>query len=194
MPMARKFREPSTVLAGALALLALCPNGAWPQSYGVVAPAASESACDNPEGNLLDLSVEEILDCLTVAQKARGAKGAGHSRVATPIRFGNGSAAVNEADAARLWKLAEAMKRGHLHEERLSIEGHANATGTADANVRLTRRRADNVIAILRQYGIAERRMVGVGYGFSEPLPQFDVTDPRQRRVELRILERSRSD
>lgn len=73
-------------------------------------------------------------------------------------------------------------------ELRLAIVGHTDKQGTADYNVDLSKRRAENVVAALTdEYAIAASRLSPHGAGASEPLASNDTDEGRakNRRVEL---------
>ncbi len=73
-------------------------------------------------------------------------------------------------------------------ELRLEIVGHTDKKGTADYNVDLSKRRAENVVAFLTDgYAIAKSRLSPRGAGASEPLATNDTDEGRakNRRVEL---------
>jgi outer membrane protein OmpA-like peptidoglycan-associated protein len=75
--------------------------------------------------------------------------------------------------------------------EPKSVQGHTDATGTPEHNVRLSGERARAVMAWLVARGIDEGRLSAVGYGETVPLGD-NATDEgrtRNRRVEFRILE-----
>ena len=70
---------------------------------------------------------------------------------------------------------------------KVEIQGHADKTGTAAHNMRLTKARATSVATYLIEKGIARDRLVAVGYGFSQPKASNDTDAGRalNRRVEL---------
>lgn len=70
---------------------------------------------------------------------------------------------------------------------RVEIQGHADKTGTAAHNLRLTRARAKSVAAYIIDKGVARDRLKAVGYGFSQPKASNDTEPGRalNRRVEL---------
>ncbi len=81
---------------------------------------------------------------------------------------------------------AEAKKTGNA---RLTLVGHADRSGAADYNVRLSLRRADAVRGALAARGIATERMSVTALGETEPaVPTADgVREARNRRVEVTI-------
>jgi len=70
------------------------------------------------------------------------------------------------------------------------IEGHADNTGDADYNVKLSLRRAESIRNALVEFGVSEDRMVAEGYGANFPIASNDIEEGRaqNRRVEIVIL------
>lgn len=74
---------------------------------------------------------------------------------------------------------------------RLEVAGHTDSIGSAEANQKLSRARAQSVRTYLISKGVAEAQLSAVGYGEAEPLVAPELTDAdreRNRRVELRVL------
>lgn len=70
---------------------------------------------------------------------------------------------------------------------RVRIEGHTDATGSADANQRLSQERAEAVVAWLTGEGVAPSRLEAVGMGQTQPAADNATPEGRQtnRRVEV---------
>jgi outer membrane protein OmpA-like peptidoglycan-associated protein len=70
---------------------------------------------------------------------------------------------------------------------KLSIEGHTDATGSADHNRELSKARAESVVAALVAQGIDASRLSAQGFGSDKPLvPETDeASRAKNRRVEL---------
>lgn len=64
-------------------------------------------------------------------------------------------------------------------------QGHTDARGPAAYNLRLSRQRAEAVVAYLTRRGVAAGRLHAVGFGEHRLLPGHGETDDRQRRVEV---------
>ena len=70
------------------------------------------------------------------------------------------------------------------------IEGHTDSYGSDDANMSLSRRRAQAVSAYLTsQFGVQAFRISAVGYGETRPIANNDTPEgrARNRRIEIRI-------
>ncbi|MDB5413498.1 MAG: hypothetical protein JWR10_1833 [Rubritepida sp.] len=70
---------------------------------------------------------------------------------------------------------------------RIEVSGHADRTGTAVYNQRLSVRRAEAVAAELVRRGIARNEITVQGFGFDRPLvpTAMGVREPQNRRVEI---------
>lgn len=70
---------------------------------------------------------------------------------------------------------------------RIELTGHADRSGSAKYNQRLSERRADAVKAVLISLGVGSDQIATVGKGENEPLvPTPDgVREPQNRRVEI---------
>ncbi|RLD86458.1 MAG: hypothetical protein DRJ07_00710 [Bacteroidetes bacterium] len=71
----------------------------------------------------------------------------------------------------------------------LMIEGHTDDIGSADYNLKLSRRRADSVVAYLKAHGVAANRFSVKAFG--ETAPRFDNAtkegQAKNRRVEIGV-------
>lgn len=173
----------STLFASLLLLATTTASfNAIGQSYGV-AKAPEPPALT---ANFLDLTEAEME---AEIKKVWGDRGPGSGLVRIPILFSNGAADVSADVVAKLAKLANVLGQSHMAKARLSIEGHANATGSAEVNQRLTDLRANRVMRVLiREYGVAPGRLEARGFGAGEPRQGLDPTHPANRRVEMRVL------
>jgi outer membrane protein OmpA-like peptidoglycan-associated protein len=74
---------------------------------------------------------------------------------------------------------------------RVSIEGHADDTGTPEWNQKLSERRAKSVMKFLIENGVRPRRLRYEGFGDTRPLSAERTEEARaaNRRVEFRILD-----
>ncbi|MFE8072289.1 OmpA family protein [Marinobacteraceae bacterium S3BR75-40.1] len=75
-------------------------------------------------------------------------------------------------------------------ETAIRVSGHTDSSGSESYNQMLSERRADSVKDFLLNQGIANSRIVAVGYGESQPVASNDTAAGRQanRRVELRLV------
>ncbi|MBY0338935.1 MAG: OmpA family protein [Acetobacteraceae bacterium] len=90
-------------------------------------------------------------------------------------------------DRARQVIAEAAQNAQRVNSTRIEVSGHADRTGTAAYNQRLSVRRAEAVAAELVRRGIP-RNQIGIqGFGFDRPLvpTAMGVREPQNRRVEI---------
>lgn len=111
------------------------------------------------------------------------------SSVALQVQFGYNSAEILPEMITPLDAVAEGIKMtGGI--QRIVIEGHTDAHGAADYNVRLSRQRAAAVKQFLvARHGIPAESLVVLGRGKSAPLIPANPFAPENRRVEFHAAE-----
>ena len=94
------------------------------------------------------------------------------------------------SDAAPVLKEAANVLKENAN-LKVSVEGHTDAKGSDDYNLKLSMRRAAAVKAFLIQEGVAESRLSTRGLGESQPVASNETDDGRaqNRRVELKVAE-----
>ena len=111
-------------------------------------------------------------------------------RSALDVRFHSGSARVQESTIPELAELAKLMRK-HTEAE-LTLEGHTDDVGSAEANRRLSQQRAEAVKQVLVQrFGSEADRITAVGKGETEPVADNETEEGRaeNRRVEAVLQE-----
>ncbi len=107
------------------------------------------------------------------------------------VTFATNSSAIAPEQARNLADLGRVMKallRDNPREMFL-IEGHTDATGPAALNLALSDRRAESVALALTEYfDIPPENMIVQGYGETELLIDTQANEPRNRRVEVRVI------
>jgi len=90
-------------------------------------------------------------------------------------------------DRARQIIAEAALNARSVRSTRIEVSGHADRTGTAVYNQRLSVRRAEAVAGELVRRGIARNEMTIQGFGFDRPLvpTAMGVREPQNRRVEI---------
>ncbi|PAP94481.1 OmpA family protein [Mesorhizobium wenxiniae] len=102
------------------------------------------------------------------------------------INFGLDSAELDATARAELDEFAKALKDSRLSALNFVVEGHTDATGSADYNEGLSERRARSVTTFLTSNGIDPARIKATGLGETNPRDP-NPFDPVNRRVEMRI-------
>ena len=105
------------------------------------------------------------------------------------VYFASDSAQILRRSNALLDNVA-AVLRSHPEIDHVRVDGHTDGTGDHDANVDLSRRRAQSVVAYLVAKGIAEERLRARGFGPDQPVETNDTAEGRatNRRVEFKIV------
>ena len=112
-----------------------------------------------------------------------------HSQVIA-LPFAAGEYFLDAEAMDRLDLLADALAADDLAGSRYLIGGHTDTTGEADFNHWLSEKRAHAVRAYLvMEHGIDPARLVAVGFGEDYPLDAADGADPKNRRIEVTLIE-----
>lgn len=111
-------------------------------------------------------------------------------RIAVPIRFASGSAAIEPESERQIETIARALADPRLHATRIEIEGHTDDVGAAKANLQLSERRAAAVKDALEHAAVRnDVVLLPHGYGETRPAAGFPPGSPEcrtaSRRVEL---------
>jgi len=101
------------------------------------------------------------------------------------IQFDLDSAKLKDISKPLLDNLATAMKSDRLMSIKFKVEGHTDAQGSQEHNLRLSQNRAESVIAYMSNQGIDKERLVGEGRGFSELLVPDKPKAAENRRVRI---------
>ncbi|MEM1160890.1 MAG: OmpA family protein [Pseudomonadota bacterium] len=102
------------------------------------------------------------------------------------ITFELGSDRLSPQAESNLREFAAAMSDPALASATFNVDGHTDASGSADFNAALSQRRAKSVVAFLRDLGIAESRLSARGHGETKPRAD-DPFAAINRRVEATI-------
>jgi OOP family OmpA-OmpF porin len=106
------------------------------------------------------------------------------------IRFSEASAAIDPASDALLNEVATALKRcvGSI----IAVGGHTDRMGDENANVALSKARAEAVRWALIGRGIPADGLRAAGYGSSRPIEGLDPGDHANRRIDFSVIEKVR--
>ncbi len=104
------------------------------------------------------------------------------------ISFKTGSSVLTPDSEIKLSRFADALRDASLVRKRFEIAGHTDASGSADKNRALSQARAEAVKAFLVAHGVDTGRLQAKGYGAEGLAYPNTPTDPRNRRVEARVL------
>lgn len=114
------------------------------------------------------------------------AKPAGPGKASLLITFLTNSAELTPESQGILDTLAKAMQSDTLAGLSFRVEGHADARGDAERNLKLSQTRAESVARYLSgKHGILAERLVPQGKGSTEPMNTSRVDAPENRRVTI---------
>lgn len=104
------------------------------------------------------------------------------------VRFATGSATISADSFPLLDALAAAVRA--CADVAVEVQGHTDARGDAEANLALSRRRAEAVVDYLVGDGVDGDQLRARGYGETQPRQSNDTRAGRaaNRRIELRAL------
>jgi OmpA-OmpF porin, OOP family len=107
------------------------------------------------------------------------------------VQFETNSAILLHESEELLDEVAGVLNE-HPEIKRVQIEGHTDSRDSDSYNLRLSRQRAEAVRKYLVGRGVAEKRLDAKGFGETKPIADNETEEGRyrNRRVELRILER----
>ncbi len=105
------------------------------------------------------------------------------------IQFDFDSSSVREESRPLLSRLAAALMSTELRSSRFLIEGHTDAVGPPDHNLKLSINRAEEVRRFLVISGVAPSRVTAVGRGATQPANPADPDASENRRVRIVNLE-----
>ena len=106
------------------------------------------------------------------------------------VTFDTGSAIVRPQSDAQLNNIAAILT--NCPNVRMAIAGYTDNVGAADANLRLSRNRANSVVAALVTKGVPRDRLTAEGYAESNPVADnsSEAGRAQNRRVAMRVTEK----
>jgi outer membrane protein OmpA-like peptidoglycan-associated protein len=137
-------------------------------------------------------SVDQIVERLEVPPlKTRGLRNLAPEprTIDLVIQFDFDSAKLQETSKPLLNNLAAAMKNQRLDGLSFTVEGHTDAKGTEEYNLRLSGRRAETVVNYMAQQGVAKDRLTPIGKGAAELLNTEKPEALENRRVRITTVQ-----
>ena len=110
-------------------------------------------------------------------------------RIPATFTFDEGSASVKPQTDATLLEIARTVKA--MNQTFVDVLAHTDTTGSPQANLALSDRRAAAVATYLAGHGVARARIASRGLGESAPLYIPDDTETKRaanRRIEIRLV------
>jgi outer membrane protein OmpA-like peptidoglycan-associated protein len=105
------------------------------------------------------------------------------------VLFEVGQAELKEEAQSSLVEVVDLLQSEP--EKKIRIEGHTDSVGSASANLKLSKQRADSVLATLVALGVDGSRVTTAGMGEDFPIASNDTEEGRQRnrRVDVILLD-----
>jgi outer membrane protein OmpA-like peptidoglycan-associated protein len=153
---------------------------------GAVIGAAAGAAIGAAAGRRMDKQEQELRQIEGV-EVTRPSEGEIAVRLTNDILFDTDSSALRSASRTTLSELAQNFRQ--YPDNRITVEGHTDSTGTDVYNQRLSEQRAANVADNLIDQGVSAGAVTVYGFGESRPKTTNDTAEGRQlnRRVEIHI-------
>ena len=109
------------------------------------------------------------------------------------IQFETGKADLKPVSFPVLDDVVRVLKENPQIEE-VDVEGHTDATGTAEINRKLSQARAESVVKYITGKGIKTGRLTPKGYGPDRPIADNAIEEGREanRRVEFNIVKQGK--
>lgn len=104
------------------------------------------------------------------------------------VLFDVGRSTITTQSKETLVKVAAVMKR--LPTLRIEVQGHTDADGDPDLNIKLSQQRAETVCKYLEEQGVEPERLTPKGYGAARPIAPNDSPQGKaiNRRVMIEVL------
>ncbi|AFE07993.1 OmpA domain-containing protein [Corallococcus coralloides DSM 2259] len=167
-----------------------CPNESGPQENGGCPDPDrdGDGVVDRLDACPDDPGVKEERGCakqykMVIVKKDR-------IEIKKQILFGTGSAKIiGKQSTTILDEVAQALKDAPWI-RKMRIEGHTDSMGNDTANLKLSQKRADAVMAQLLKRGIDPGRMEAVGFGETKPVAPNNTKAGRalNRRTEFNVI------
>lgn len=119
------------------------------------------------------------------ATVATAASASARPSLSLQIQFDFNSATIRPESQQALVNLALALQSAELQASNFAVEGHTDAKGTADYNLRLSDQRAQAVKAFLAQQGVQAARLSASGKGSTQLANTAQPYAPENRRVRI---------
>ena len=152
----------------------------------------STSAYSQVQAPIKNATVNDLVDKLAPAEDQPKTRSLGSRNIIPQpksidlvIQFDLDSAKLKPDSLPLLSSLVEAMKNDRLASIKFKVEGHTDAQGSEQHNLKLSQSRADSVMAYLTSQGADKARLKGEGKGFSDLLLPEKPKAAENRRVRI---------
>lgn len=155
-------------------------------AVGAIIGAAVGGTAGALIGREMDKQAEELrtdMEGATVERIGEGIKITFDSGLLFAVDKSN----VNDASKANLTELSQTLLK--YPDTEILIEGHTDASGADDHNMKLSKERAESVANFLKTLNVHGSRISTVGYGETQPVADNTTVEGKaqNRRVEVAI-------
>lgn len=151
------------------------------KGYGLTRPIADNST---EAGRQKNRRIEAIIDCAFDVQQVQQPDRLCMSLV---LDFDSGKADIKPQYRNEISKVADYMKQ--YPSTTALIEGHTDNTGSPEANMKLSQKRAENVVNYLvENFGIDRSRLAAKGYGSTMRIAYNNTPEGRQKNRRINAV------
>jgi outer membrane protein OmpA-like peptidoglycan-associated protein len=156
-------------------------------ALGAILGATVGGAAGAVIGRRMDKQAEEMKRQMPNAQVERVGEGI-KITFGSDILFDVDSYALKSETKQQLTEFARTLNK--YEDTDIRIEGHADATGSEDHNLKLSRQRADAVGSFLETQGVKTSRVDEKGYGEAQPVADnaSEAGRRKNRRVDIAVF------
>lgn len=165
------------------------PLGAKSVAASVTRDGPAEPAMDDSDNDGVRDSDDRCLDSLPyVEHDTAGCMQPDQTIRMYEVAFNNGTAILTTAAREELHPLVMALR--HQPDLHIRIDGHTDASGSAESNRKLSLERAEAVATHLALQGVPTQRITVRGFGESRPVDSNATAAGRERnrRIEIVLL------
>lgn len=154
---------------------------------GAIIGAAIGGAAGSAIGLYMDKQAHDIQNDVKGAKVERVGEGI-RITFDSGILFDVNSYQLKEEAKTNIKELAKILQK--YDDTNVLIEGHTDASGSDDLNLKLSEQRADAVADYAKMLGVAGGRLIIKGYGETQPVADNESEEgkAKNRRVEIGIM------
>jgi len=151
------------------------------KGFGSTRPVADNATEDGKQKNR---RIEAIIDCAVIPKEITPAE---HLCMSLLVEFDSGKADIRPQYRDEIAKVAEYMKK--YPTTTALIEGHTDNVGGYEYNMKLSQKRADNVVKYLvDNFGIDRSRLTAKGYGYTRAIAYNKTAEGRQKNRRINAV------
>ena len=179
--MVMSQRRAQSVVSYLVEKFGIDPSRLSAKGYGSTRPVANNST---EAGRQKNRRIEAIIDCTFDVKEVQPPE---RLCMALQIEFDTGSADIRPESRDEIAKVAEYMKK--FPTATAIIEGHTDNVGGYDYNMKLSNKRAENVVFyLIGNFGIEPQRLSARGYGSTRRVAYNNTPEGRQKNRRINAI------